>query len=113
MDEISPKSILTYQVIILVVLVVLDKGTSLEYTNGFSFQKSTQVFKNSMINLPEISEDPMEFGNTQKKFSKNKITEQGIFFLKFNSRGKHVTSSLVKVSRTLKGSLKKRVWNAL
>jgi len=113
MDEISPKSILTYQVIILVVLVVLDKGTSLELTNGFSFQKSTQSFKNSMINLPEISEDPMEFGNTQKKFSKVKTTQQGIFFLKFNSRGKHVTSSLVKVSRTLKGSLKKRVWNAL
>jgi len=113
MDEISPKSILTYQVIILVVLVVLDKGTSLEFTNGFSFQKSTQSFKNSMINLPEISEDPMEFGITQKKFSKVKTTQQGIFFLKFNSRGKYVTSSLVKIPRTLKGTLKKRVWNAL
>jgi spore germination protein GerM len=113
MDENSPKSILTYQVLILVVLVILDKGTSLEFTNGISFQKSIQPFKNSMINLPEISEDPLEFGSNQKKFSKDKSTQQGIYFLKFNSRGKHVTSSLVKVSRTLKGNLKKRVWNAL
>jgi spore germination protein GerM len=113
MDEISQKSILTYQIIVLVVLVVLDKGTSLEFSNGFSFQKSNYSFKNSMINLPEITEDPMEVGTNQKKFSKHKTTQQGIYFLKFNSRGKHVTSSLVKVSRTLKGSLKKRVWKAL
>jgi len=118
MDEFSnKKSILYFQVILLFVLVILDKSTT---TGNFNepvkksyFQNNIPDFKQSSINLPEVNFDPLEIKPTDELIPEKINSHQGIFFLKFTSRGRRVASTLVRVPRTFRGSLKKRVWSAL
>ncbi len=118
MDESSnKKSILYYQVILLLVLVVLDKSFNPRGINQTEkrsyFQNNLPDFQESSLNLPEVNFDPLE-KKPSEDFIPEKISpQQGVYFLKFSTRGRRVISTLVRVPRTLRGSLKKRVWTAI
>ncbi len=114
MDSNPKYSILRFEIILLFVLVLIDKGTSLDFSKKFSIPKSVSSFQISKLSIPEISEDPVDYEPPKKKYLSGRTTSiQGIYFLKFNNRGKRVVSTLVRVPRSLRGSLKKRVWSAL
>lgn len=114
MDSNPKNSILRIEIILLFVLVLIDKGTSLDFPKKLSIPKSVSPFQFSKLSIPEISEDPVDLEPRKKGNISGKSTSiQGIYFLKFNNRGKRVVSTLVRVPRSLKGSLKKRVWSAL
>jgi spore germination protein GerM len=118
MDEFSnKKSILYYQIILLFVLVILDKsitpGSFKEPDKKSYFQNNIPDFKQSSLNLPEVTFDPLEKKQSDEFMPEKINSHQGIYFLKFSSRGRRVSSTLVRVPRTFRGSLKKRVWSAL
>jgi hypothetical protein len=114
MDSTPKKSILRFEIILLFVLVLIDKGTSLDFPKNLSIPKTVSSFQISKLSIPEISEDPVGFEFSQKGNVSGKLDSiQGVYFLKFKNRGKRVVSTLVRVPRSLKGSLKKRVWSAL
>ncbi len=118
MDEFSnKKSILYYQLILLFVLVILDKSITSGAFNQSDkknyFQNNIPDIKQSSLNLPEVTFDPLDT-KEKDEFKTDQINSlQGIYFLKFSSRGRRVSSTLVRVPRTFRGSLKKRVWSAL
>ena len=118
MDEFSnKKSILYYQLILLFVLVILDKsitpGAFKQSDKNTYFQNIIPDIKQSSLNLPEVTFDPLDT-KEKDEFKTDQInSHQGIYFLKFSSRGRRVSSTLVRVPRTFRGSLKKRVWSAL
>lgn len=110
MDETGPKKNLIYfQVLLLIILVVLERSSlGSKKTGGSKFRPATHSFEEAGLQVPEIPEP--DFGKKTSEISNSRV---GIYFLKFTTRGRKVISTLIRVKRPSKGTLKQRVWGVL
>ena len=115
MDEFgSKKNIVLYQLLILFLLVVLEKsflGSGNKKSNP-GIKQAFHTIEEIGLDLPEISERTVD-KPSGKDPNLVGMKTSGVFFLKFTTKGKRVTSTLIRVSRPLKGRLKDRIWAVL
>ncbi|MCB1142147.1 MAG: GerMN domain-containing protein [Leptospiraceae bacterium] len=107
------KPILNYLIILLIILVFVEKSISGKLTLGNKIPSIPEeaTHYSSSFELPEI-EDSF-FPGIQKKKDVEQLNSEKtgyhVYFLKFYGSGNRTHSKLVRVKRTLEGSLKDKV----